>query len=298
MASPFRLLGRSGSERVLNGFIGVSAAVTILVIIVPLVLGAGLSLLKIESFAFGGTPRFAGLANFATVLNDPEFYSALLNGAVFSFSSVTSQVLFATGVALLINREFPGRVFVRASVVLPMLLPAIVVTTVFRWMTDGSTGIITVLLRAIGVPAIAWGDHPSTAMFQVVFLGFWLWSPFMIVSILAALQNIPAALYEAARVDGANRLQQFFHITLPHLAGVLAIIVLLRIIWTFNNFDLIWLATKGGPLGATETLPILAYRKSFLTFDLGSGAAIATLSFALLLVVVLLALKFFPIERD
>ncbi|OHB79531.1 MAG: ABC transporter permease [Planctomycetes bacterium RBG_16_55_9] len=282
----------------LNSFVAGSALITLVVIIVPLVLGSALSLYKMESFAEQGMGRFVGLANFGMVFDDPEFFNALKNGVIFSFSSVVSQVLFAVGVALLLNQNFPGRLLVRAAVVVPMLLPAIVVTIVFRWMTDGSMGIITVLLRAVGLPAIGWSENTTAAMFQVVFLGFWLWAPFMIVSILAALQNIPSTLYEAARVDGAGPIRQFFHVTLPHLASVLSIIVLLRMIWTFNNFDLIWLSTKGGPLGATETLPLLAYRKAFLMFDIGIGAAIATASFLILLLVVLVALRLFPIKQE
>lgn len=293
-----RFLGRSPSERLLNGFVAVSALITIGIIIVPLLLGAALSFYKIESFASDDLIKWVGLKNFWVVLDDPEFYGALWNGINFSFFSVVCQVLFAVGAALILNREFPGRLMVRAAVVVPMLLPALVVTIVFRWMTDGSMGILTVMLRAVGLPAISWAESPGAAMFQVVFLGFWLWSPFMIVSILAALQNIPAQLYEAARVDGAGPIRQFFHVTLPHLASVLSIIVLLRMIWTFNNFDLIWLSTKGGPVGATETLPLLAYRKAFLMFDIGTGAAIATASFFFLLAVVLIALKFFPIDQE
>ncbi|MFT3803209.1 MAG: sugar ABC transporter permease [Burkholderiaceae bacterium] len=278
--------------------VGLSALITALIIVVPLVMGAALSLYKIESFAFGGSPAFSGWANFATVLGDPDLYNAAINGALFAAISVSVQVVFALAVALLLNQRFPGRTMVRAAVVLPMLLPAIVAVTVFRWMTDGSIGILTVLMRGAGLPMIAWGEQPGPAVAQVIFLGFWLWAPFMVVSILAALQNIPASLYEAARVDGAGRVAQFFHITLPQLAEVVSIIVLLRMIWVFNNFDVIWLATRGGPLGATETLPLLSYRKAFLQFDLGGGAAIATLSFVLLLVVVVIAMKILPIDRQ
>jgi len=125
----------------------------------------------------------------------------------------------------------------------------------------------------------------------------WIWTPFVVTCVLAGLQSIPSQLYEAARVDGAGVLKQFWHITLPGLRSVLIVVILLRGIWMFNKFDVIWLLTKGGPLNETETLPTLAYRKAFLEFDLGGGAAVATVSFLMLACIILIYLRFFPIDE-
>lgn len=135
------------------------------------------------------------------------------------------------------------------------------------------------------------------AMWHVIGLGVWLWLPFMVLSLLAELQSIPDSLYEAARVDGASLWQQFWHITLPHLAGLIGIVVLLRSIWTFNNFELIYLTTGGGPVGLTETLPILSYRQSFTLFDIGAGSATSTLSFLFLLAVVVVSYRFLSVQK-
>ncbi len=297
MSSAQHKFRKSGSDYALLLFIGISAAVTALLILAPLVSGILLSFFSIASFSASAPPAFAGLANFAKVLSTDAFYNALGNGVYFSAASVFVQLLLAVAVALLLNTSFPGRSLVRAAIVLPMLVPPVVATVLLRWMSNESFGIISIKLRALGFDAIAW-NTPDLAMLQIILLGMWLWTPFMIVSILAELQSVPPSLYEAARVDGANPLQRFFHITLPHLANVIGIIVLLRMIWTFNNFELIWLTTGGGPLGSTETLPVLAYRQSFALFNLGFGAATATLSFAMLLAVVLLATKFLAVAKE
>jgi multiple sugar transport system permease protein len=132
---------------------------------------------------------------------------------------------------------------------------------------------------------------------SVVLASVWLWTPFVTICVLAGLQTIPPALYEAARVDGAGPMARFVHVTLPQLKPVLTVVVLLRAVWMFNKFDIIWLLTRGGPLGATEHLPILAYRKAFSLFDVGGGAAVATVSFLILMTVVTIYIRLFPLEE-
>jgi multiple sugar transport system permease protein len=142
-----------------------------------------------------------------------------------------------------------------------------------------------------------WGGDATNAKATIVLVSVWIWTPFVVTCVLAGLQSIPSQLYEAARVDGAGVLKQFWHITLPGLRSVLIVVILLRGIWMFNKFDVIWLLTKGGPLNETETLPTLAYRKAFLEFDLGGGAAVATVSFLMLACIILIYLRFFPIDE-
>jgi len=140
-------------------------------------------------------------------------------------------------------------------------------------------------------------NHAATAKGTIVLVSVWIWTPFVVTCVLAGLQTIPVQLYEAARVDGAGAWKQFWHITLPGLRSVLIVVILLRGIWMFNKFDVIWLLTKGGPLNETETLPTLAYRKAFLEFDLGGGAAVATISFLMLASIILIYLRVFPIDE-
>jgi multiple sugar transport system permease protein len=198
---------------------------------------------------------------------------------------------------MVLNQRFFGQRLVRGLATLPYLLPTVVVALTFQWMTDGSFGLVTVLARDLGFGTIPWFELPWTAMMSVIFASVWLWTPFVTICVLAGLQTIPPALYEAARVDGAGALARFWHITLPQLKPVLTVVVLLRAIWMFNKFDIIWLLTRGGPLGATEHLPILAYKKAFSLFDVGGGAAVATVSFLILTALVSLYFRLFPLEE-
>ena len=288
---------KSGLDHLLTAMILLAVLMTFLLILVPLLSGIALSFLKIDSFALDGLPSFAGLGNFESLFSTGAFNNALKNGIIFSAASVVIQLVLATLVALILNQTFPGRAFVRTALIFPMLIPPVVVSLLFRWMNNQSFGIFPKWLQSFGMEPIAW-NTPELAMTQVVLLGVWMWTPFMTVSILAELQSIPSSLYEAARVDGAGPFSQFFHVTLPHLLSVMSIIVLLRMIWTFNNFELIWLTTGGDPLTSTDTLPVLSYRQSFTLYELGTGAATATVSFGILLAVVLIATRFLPVNKD
>ena len=259
---------------------GAGLILTLGLTVVPVLSGVWLSFHSAESFI--ATPHWVGLGNYTRLLGDAGFWRATLHGVVYALASVVLQLLLGVGFAVVLNRRFRFRGIVRGLAILPYLLPTVVVGVTFQWMTDGSFGVITALTRALGLGVIPWFESPSAAMASVVLISVWLWTPFVTVSCLAGMQSIPQTLYEAAKVDGASSWSQFWHVTLPQLMHVLGVVVLLRAIWMFNKFDVIWLLTKGGPLGATETLPVLAYNRAFNLFDVGGGAAVATLGFLLL----------------
>jgi multiple sugar transport system permease protein len=206
---------------------------------------------------------------------------------------VVLGVLFA----LLLDQPFPGRPVVRGITVLPYLLPTVVVTVIFQWLLDGGLGLFTVWAEHIGLGRPAWFENPTSAMLILIVVSVWTWTPFVTVCFLAAMQTVPKSLYEAARVDGASAWMRFWHITIPMLAPMLTVTVLLRSIWMFNKFDVVWLLTKGGPLSATEHLPVLAYRRAFSQFDVGGGATVATLSFLVLTVLIAVYFHYFPLEE-
>src|SRR5262249_12275808 len=158
----------------------------------------------------------------------------------------------------------PLRRTVRGIIILPYLLPTLIVALTCKWMLNDPIGIVTVLLKDLGFGAANWLGNERTAMPVVILVSVWMWTPFVTVAFLAGMQNVPPELYEAAKVDGAGAWRRFWHVTLPQLRPVLTVIVLLRTIWMFNKFDIIWLLTRGGPLHATEHLPVLAYRKAFV----------------------------------
>ncbi|EAB6718371.1 sugar ABC transporter permease, partial [Salmonella enterica subsp. enterica] len=234
LASRQQGLKRSKSDWILIALIGASAAFTASVIILPLISGIGMSFYKFSTFNVAATPKFVGLDNILKVGRSDAFGNAFWNTVFFTVASVLIQFLLALSIALALNKKFPLIGIVRTAVILPMLVPAVVIATIDRYITNESFGIFAVIAVALGFEPIGW-NTPGMAMWHVIGLGVWLWMPFMTLSLLAELQSIPNSLYEAARVDGASRLQQFWHITVPHLSGVIGIILLLRSIWTFNN---------------------------------------------------------------
>lgn len=286
---------RSRNDWVIWAFLAAGLGVTVAFVLVPVGYAILLSLQQADSFI--SRPRFVGLANYARVLGEEAFWRAAGNGMIYASLSIVLQVLLGLGFAMALNVPFPGQRVVRALAVLPYLLPTVVVALTFQWLTDGSFGIVTVLMADLGFAPLPWFERPDTAMVSVVIASVWLWTPFVTICVLAGLQDIPLALYEAARVDGAGAIARFWHITLPQLRPVLTVVVLLRAIWMFNKFDIIWLLTEGGPLGATEHLPILAYKRAFSQFDVGGGAAVATLSFLILTALVIVYFRLFPLEE-
>lgn len=278
----------------LPGFLSIGALATLILIVGPALYAISLSFYEQQSLT--SDPVWVGLANYARVLASGEFWNALWNGFVYAMAAIVLQVVLGIGFALLLHQPFYGRSLLRGLAFLPYLLPTVVAVLTFKWMIDGSLGIVTIVLDTLGLPPIYWFETESAAMVSVILVSVWLWTPFVTTTFLAGLQTVPVQLYEAARVDGAGPIRRFFHVTLPALRPILIVIILLRGIWMFNKFDIIWLTTGGGPLGATEHLPVLAYRQAFTLFDLGSGAAIATLSFLALLMIVTLYFWLFPMD--
>jgi len=260
----------------------------------PLVYAIMLSFYSAKSFI--GELQWVGLANYAKAIQDPLFWRSFSNGLMIALSAIVLQVVLGVGIALVLNKKFLGQSVVRAVSILPYFLPTVVACLIAQWILDPNYGLIKSMLASIGLGMTDWSSHAFTARGTIVLVSVWLWTPFVVTCVLAGLQTIPTQLYEAARVDGAGAWRQFWHITVPGLRSVLIVVILLRGIWMFNKFDLIWLLTKGGPLSQTETLPTLAYRKAFLEFNLGGGAAVATISFLILASVILVYLRLFPID--
>lgn len=253
----------------------------------PFLFTVSLSLQKRQLFSSVGS--YVGLDNFTFWLASGEFWQSLLNGLVFSGGSLALQVVLGTAMALLLNRSFPGRGFFRGALLFPYLVPSVVSIVTIRWMLNDLYGIVNYWLIELGLirDALPWLGHPQLAMASLIGINTWMFYPFVMICVLARLQSIPPELYEAAKIDGAGPVMQFWHVTLPQISGTLAIVVLVRTLWMFNKFDTIWLATQGGPFGSTQTLPVLAYVQAFNLYELGSGAAIGILMSWILLAVFL-----------
>ena len=234
------------------------------------------------------TLQFAwkGLGNYARVLRDQSFLVALWNTIVFSVSSVAFHLLIGIVLALLLNRRFWGRKLVRTIVLIPWMLAYVVGAITWRWMANGSYGILNEILLRLGVirDYVPWLGQPSTAMPMVILANIWKQVPFVMLMLLAGLQAIPAEQYEAAHLDGANAWTEFWRITLPNVRRVVLITMTLDFIWSFKQFDLVYVMTGGGPGISTEVLSTIVYRQYFSAMQFGVGSATAVLLTAVVLV--------------
>ncbi|MEZ0169360.1 carbohydrate ABC transporter permease [Microvirga sp. TS319] len=198
--------------------------------------------------------------------------------------------------ALCVNSDLPGMKIIRTVLLLPYVVPVIALALFWRWMLDGSFGIVSSVLQSMGLLAPNQSPlaTPAGSMVSVVLANIWRGFPFVMISYWAALQSIPQDQYEAAAVDGGSTWQQFLYVTLPHLADVTKVLFLLRLIWTVTFFDIIWLISRGGPAGTTEHWPIWIYQESMGFFRFGYGSALAVMLGLILLAVIsvyLLVLK-------
>lgn len=240
---------------------------------------------------------FIGLENFVWALGNRDFFTALWNTFVWVFGSVSLEMVLGLGLALLLNKAFMFRGLARAVILAPYLVPTVVAVLTWRYMFHDIVGIINAALIQVGIidRPMLWLNSQALAMTSVILVGVWKFFPFVVIALLGILQAIPQEQYEAAKIDGASSWQQFWRITLPYILPVFLLTALLRTIWTFHKFEIIYLMTGGGPLNATTTLPILVYLKAFSDFEFGRAAAIAILTFAILCA--LLAVYFFLIRR-
>jgi arabinogalactan oligomer / maltooligosaccharide transport system permease protein len=219
------------------------------------------------------TYSFVGLDNYIAIMTGNEFWLRLGWTTVWTVTCVFLSTAIGLGLALLLNRRLRFRGLYRMLLVLPWAAPAFVSTFIWRYIFNNDFGVLNALLRDVGLPAVNWLDDPMIAKVSVIAVNVWLGVPFMMLALLGGLQSIPAELYEAARVDGASPWRQFRHITLPMLRPVSQTVILISTIWTFNQFPVIFLLTRGGPGDATEILVTAAYRDAFAGIRDYSGAA-------------------------
>jgi multiple sugar transport system permease protein len=238
---------------------------------------------------------FVGLENYISFFEQPDFPEAFKNSVVWTVGSVCLELILGTYVALVLQKHFKLRSVARAIVLFPYLIPTIVAVLVWRFMMHDLLGIVNYGLIALGIvnQPILWFSDTDTAMMGVIIVGLWKFFPFVVIALLGILQSIPGEIYEAAKVDGANMFQELWHITLPAILPVFLLTALLRTIWTWDKFDIIYLLTGGGPVNATTTLPIFVYREAFENWRMGRASAVAMVTFAVLLACTLVYLRFY-----
>ena len=277
---------RRREERLAWAFLAAPLLVLLSLVLYPVFYNAWICLHRVTIGNLRGTWTWAGLANFRSLFADRQFLPALVTTVVYAVSCSVLSVVMGLAAALALNRPFPGRAIARGFLLFPFVAPVIAVAFVWRWLLD-TDGVVNWALCGMGMldQPVPFLSERGWALVCVVLFEGWRYSPFAMLLILARLQAIPEQYYEAAELDGAGPWQKLRHITLPQVGYVLGVLFLLRLMWTFNKFDDVYLLTSGA--AGTQVLPILVYELTFGSFQFGLGAAAAMVLFGVLLVMIL-----------
>ncbi len=237
--------------------------------------------------------KFVGFDNYVAVINDPSFWLAFSNSILWTIFSLVGQVLVGFALAMALHRVRHLQWLYKILLIIPWAFPTIVIAFSWQWILNGVYGYLPNMIVKLGLMDIAphFLSDSTWAFISLVFINVWFGAPLIMVNVLSALQTVPQEQYEAAKIDGANAWQVFRHITLPHIKVVIGLLVVLRTVWVFNNFDIIYLITGGGPANSTMTLPIFAYNMGWGTKMLGRSSAVTVLLFIFLLLVCFIYFK-------
>ena len=280
------------SEGLLAGLLLAPAVLLLGVFIAyPFIMGVWLSL---SNTSVGNVGEFVGLRNFVKAWNDSIFQTAFRNTFYYTFFATILKLALGMWLALLLNRHFRGKRIIRASMLLPFIIPTVLSTFAWRWMFDPTFSVLNWLLYRTGfittkIPFLSDGDY---GMWCAIAVNTWRGMPFFAITLLAGLQTISPDLHEAASLDGANGWQRFWRVTWPLLKPVTLVVVVFSIIQTFSDFQLIYVLTGGGPANSTHLLATYAYQVGVATGLLGEGAAISLFMLPVLFVVVWVQLRY------
>ncbi len=290
--------GSLGDSRLGEYLFVLPAALFILAtVLYPVIYTVNLSLYDVNIRNFlDGTAPFVGFANYTAAFADPALQRSFIVSLLYTGGSLLLTFVFGFALAILFNRAFPGANTMRALILLAWILPSVVSGNIWRWMLDGSNGVVNFVLQRLQLldKPIFWLTESETALSGVILATAWTSIPFAMVLLLAGLQGIPVSLHEAASLDGARALRRFVDITVPMMRPVILTVLLLNFIYTFKTFDTVFIMTRGGPGDATTVMPIYAYTVGFSFFRLGDGAVATTL---LLIIPIALSLVYFWVSR-
>ncbi|GLZ01003.1 sugar ABC transporter permease [Actinoplanes sp. NBRC 103695] len=279
------------------GYLSPTVLLIVVLMIVPIIMVIGYSFQ--DNVIVTDDSEFAGLANYAKVLSDPDFLVALKNTAVFITVSMVAHLLLGLAFAMMLNSKLLSGVtkaLFRIVYILPWLFTIAVIAVIWRLLLDPA-GVLNYILQTLGVAqsAVDWLGDPDKALWVVTFANVWSGYPFFMISLLAGLQGIPGDLYEAASVDGAGPVQKFLAVTLPQLRPVIISMAVLDLIWTSQQFALIWMMTGGGPLNSTEMLSTFTYKQAFSEYEFSTAAAAAVV---VLMLTMILAFFYVRTQRE
>lgn len=241
------------------------------------------------------TNDFVGLDNFVRMFSDEIFWLSLYHSIQLTIAVVLLQLVFGLILASAMTQDLPGMGLFKGLIMASWVIPVAATVTMFRFMAQPDVGLINFMLRAVGLEDLNryWLGDPQVAFPFIMMLHLWRNVPFYGVAFLAAMQAIPKSYYEAAEIDGANALRRFRHITLPGIRSMIVVMVTIHVLWTFNNFDFVFLSTGGGPVNTTDVLPVYVYRLSWNSYTIGYAASIGAVMLFILLVYFVVYIRIF-----
>ncbi|AGB37095.1 carbohydrate ABC transporter permease [Natronococcus occultus] len=237
--------------------------------------------------------NWVGVSQYVEILSSDRFQNSLWRTVIFTGGGVTFQLVLGIALAVYLKSlTETWRPIVRTIFIIPMVMTPVATGLVWRMMLDGQVGILNVMIESLGFSAPAWTSSSGMAMFTILMIDTWQWTPLVVLIVFAGLLSVPQQLYEAARVDGAPSWAIFWHITLPQIKYFVAIAAVFRLMESFRTFDYIWLVTEGGPGTATEILNVFVYRLAFVNLD---GGAAATVGIILLVITIAVTMSLFKV---
>ena len=279
----------SDNKSVLGWMLSLPALFAILgIILIPLIQSLFQSFQQFD-LARPQLNGFIGLKNYIDLLSDARYLNSLQATLRFSLISVLLELILGIGIALVLNKNFWGRGFVRGLMILPWAMPSIVNAAMWKWIYNADYGVLNALALQLGLidQYMVWLADPFWATVLIILANVWKETPFTVLMVLAALQTIPDELYEAAKVDGSSEIQSFQNITLPLILPVVMIVSMLQFIWGFQTFELITIVTGGGPFSTTEMVNLRVYATTFRSLRFGYGSAMAYLTSLFILIPVI-----------
>ena len=242
--------------------------------------------------------EYVGLQNFIRLMSDEIFWVSLYHSVTLTVVVVFLQFLFGLILAWAMSQKLPGMSWFKSIIMASWVIPVAATVILFKFMAQPDIGLINIVFKAIGLEELNryWLGDPDVALAFIMLLHLWRNVPFYGVAFLAAMQAIPKSYYEAAEIDGAGAWNRFWYITLPGIRRMVIVMVTIHVLWTFNNFDFVYLATGGGPVNATDVLPVYVYRQCWNSYTIGYGASIGTVMLLLLMLYFIVFIKLS--ERD
>ncbi|MGG6313775.1 carbohydrate ABC transporter permease [Paenibacillus macerans] len=260
-----------------------------LFIFIPLLVGVYYSF---TNYNFYSTPQFVGLQNYIRLLHDELFGTAMYNTLIYALLTILPQMFLGLVLAALLNGKVFGRVFSRASIYIPNVTSMVAVSMIWLWIYDPALGILNRMIKTFGFDPVQWLYNPDTAMLAVVVMSIWKSIGYTMIVYLAGLQSIPSSLYEAAHMDGASKIRQFFSITIPMLKPTTFFILVMSCINSFMVFEQVNIMTGGGPLNSTTTVVHQIYLRGFQDFQMGYASAMAVVLFIITLAITLINFRY------